>query len=124
MIWGSFSAFGSSELRFITTRMNSEGYQEVLEERLLPYMERFRSAKLIFQQDNATYHASKSTKEWLERHNVAVMKWPACSPDLNPIENLWGILVRKVYADCRHYDTEKELKNSILHAWKGIEKMF
>lgn len=120
MVWGAFSANGTLDLAFPSTRMNSEEYQEVLELTLIPYLRRFRRLKLTYQQDNATIHVSGSTKAWFQRNKIDVMEWPACSPDCNPMENLWGILVRKVYANNRQFNTVAELKNAILKSWREI----
>ena len=49
-----------------------------------------------------------------------MLEWPACSPDQNPIENVWGILVRRVYAENKQYETVGELKNEILKIWSEI----
>ncbi len=56
----------------------------------------FKDADFIFQQDLAPAHTAKSTKSWLNDHSVGVLDWPANSPDLSPIENLWGITKRKM----------------------------
>ncbi len=53
-------------------------------------------ADFIFQQDLAPAHTAKGTKSWFNDHGVTVLDWPANSPDLNPIENLWGIVKRKM----------------------------
>ncbi|KAJ0388588.1 hypothetical protein P43SY_011719 [Pythium insidiosum] len=51
---------------------------------------------------------------------VQVMDWPARSPDLNPIENLWASMARRVYGDGQQYQTVAELKEAIVKAWCEI----
>lgn len=120
MIWGAFSAFGKSKIAFIRTRLDSRGYQQVLQEHLLPFMQKFPSVNHIFMQDNAAIHASRSIAEWLNSNNVATIPWPSKSPDINPIENVWGILVRDIYSDCRQYETVSQLKTAIEIAWDRL----
>ncbi len=56
----------------------------------------FKDADFIFQQNFEPAHTAKSTKSWLNDHGVGVLDWPANSPDLYPIENIWGIVKRKM----------------------------
>ena len=75
----------------------------------------------IFQQDNTPCHSSKDTIDWLNKNNIKVLKWPSRSPDLNPIENLWEIITRAVYANGKQFSCVTELKDAILLAWENIE---
>ncbi len=56
----------------------------------------YGDADFIFQQDLAPAHTAKGTRSWFNDHGVTVLDWPANSPDLNSIENLCGIVKRKM----------------------------
>ncbi len=97
MVWGAMSSAGVGPLCFLRSKVNTAVYQEVLEHFILPAAgQLYGDADLIFQQDLAPAHSAKATSTWFKDHGVPVLNWPANSPDLNPIENLWGIVKRKM----------------------------
>ncbi len=72
-------------------------YQFILEHFMLPSADKpYGDADFIFQQDLAPAHTAKGTKSWFNDHGVTVLDWPANSPDLKSIENLCGIVKRKM----------------------------
>ncbi len=97
MIWAAMSSAGVGPLCFLKSTVNAAIYQEILEDFMLPSADKlYGDADLIFQQDLAPAHTAKGTKIWFNDHGVTVLDWPANSPDLNPIENLSGIVKRKM----------------------------
>ncbi len=78
----------------------------------------YGDADFIFQQDLAHAHTAKGTKSWFNEDGVTVLDWPTNSPDLNPIENLWGIVKRKK-RDTRPNKAD-DLKAAIKATWASI----
>uniref|UniRef100_A0A914DAA9 Transposase n=1 Tax=Acrobeloides nanus TaxID=290746 RepID=A0A914DAA9_9BILA len=120
MVWAGVCYDAKLELQFCSKKVNSAEYTQVLSMSLLPFQRRNRRKKHIFQQDNAGIHTSRETMAWFAANNIEVLEWPSCSPDLNIMENLWGIMVRIVYANNRQFQTVDELKVAIVEAYENI----
>ncbi len=119
MIWAAMSSAGVGPLCFLKTNVTAPVYQEILEHFMLPSADQlFKDADFIFQQDLAPAHTAKSTKSWFNDHGVTVLDWPANSPDLNPIENLWGIVKRKMRN--KRPKNPDELKSTVKETWASI----
>ncbi len=119
MVWGCVSALGKGNLHFCDGTINAEKYIEILEHNMLPSRRHlFQGRPCIFQQDNAKPHSAHITKSWLRRKRVRVLDWPACSPDLFPIENVWRILKRKMRQ--RRPRTVAHLKTCLQEEWDKI----
>ena len=92
MIWGAFSYFGYTPLVRIDCRLNANGYTRLLENNLLPHVNTLLPNGGVYQQDNAPIHTAATTMEWLNDNGIRTMPWPALSPDMNPIEQVWSEL--------------------------------
>jgi len=58
----------------------------------------FSDGNFIFQHDRSPIHESRIIKSWFkdEHPEIEVLDWPRRGADLNPIENVWGLLKRTI----------------------------
>lgn len=120
MLWGCFSWYGVGPLHKIEGIMNADVYVNILETVLLPYAEEEMPLRWVYMQDNDPKHVSRKAKTWFRANNVRVLDWPAQSPDLNPIENLWMEL-KKAVSDAKPQNND-ELWRICQAEWKSISE--
>ncbi|GBM14742.1 Transposable element Tc3 transposase [Araneus ventricosus] len=121
MVWAAFNFNCQVGLAFLDGRQNSPKYIETLENHLMPFAENIGERNWYYQQDDAPIHTSNATKNYLNSKNVTVLEWPPLSPDLNPNENVWGIISRKVYENGGQFYSVNALKTAIESVWYNLE---
>ncbi|GBC04983.1 hypothetical protein RclHR1_05990012 [Rhizophagus clarus] len=57
----------------------------------------------IFQEDNAAPHRSKVATAARENAGIVTLDWPAQSPDINPIENIWAEMKMMIRCHSPHH---------------------
>ena len=139
---GAITYNGQRALKWVKGNINSEKYCSTLKEELLPLIQRaYPDNNYTFIQDNAPVHTSAQTRAWLDSKLVNTSVWPAQSPDLYIIENIWReckIKLRKNLDGCKscsdlfrrfkiifydiHDKTIKELYCSIPRRLKAVIK--
>ena len=98
MIWAMIMPNGLLAYEIMKGRQKSEDYIRILESKALPIAKLNCGEDFIFQQDNCPIHVSKKCKDFFLKSKVKVLDWPAYSPDLNIIENIWSYLSKDLYS--------------------------
>ncbi|GFS74495.1 transposable element Tcb2 transposase [Trichonephila clavipes] len=113
MVWAGIMINGRTRLHVVANgTMTGQRY---IDKVLLPHDRLFRGAsgdKFVFMDDNATCHRTLAVQDCLDSEGIQRLVWPARSPDLNPIENVWDALGRQIAG--RNYPPTN--KNNLLRA--------
>ena len=89
-------------------------YLSMLKEKLPVFMKLHNCH--YFQQDGAPCHIARMAKRWLGEQDIQpICPWSGSSPDLNPIENWWAVLKKKVSAlkPTSHQDLVDKIKSVV-----------
>ena len=122
-LWGCICADGLGHAELFDDSFDARRYQSILHLNLVRSAHHFwPRGQWWFQQDNASQHKAATSREWFHNHGIDLIDWPAWSPDLNPIEELWNDLKRRVYG--RHPHSMEELERYVTEEWAATDLNF
>jgi hypothetical protein len=118
-VWGCFCGRGLGYMYIFHQNMNGDLLKGVLGTHLAESAELHYDVEHAepwwFLQDNDPKHKSTIVRTWLFNHGIQCIDFPPYSPDLNPIENLWNDLARRV--EVRPAATMDELQDVVAEEW-------
>lgn len=86
---------------------------------MMPSVEQlYPDGEFIFQHDNCPVHTANIVTQWMRANNVETLPWASYSPDVNPIENIWGHIVKILYKENFMPLNPDHLWEGILDAWE------
>ena len=122
-IWAAFSSMGTFPLCFFRRNMDANFFVNILEWHLIEQAEVFHGQRWFLIQDNDPKHTSRIAKAWMEKNMKKNQReWPSQSPDLNPIENIFGWMKQKLYKD--NFTSLFQLEKRIQEIWDSITPEF
>ncbi|GFS69439.1 transposable element Tcb1 transposase [Trichonephila clavipes] len=115
LVYGGISIDGRTDLYIIrdgplTTRRHMD---EILRPIVLPYAAAIGD-DFILMDDNCRPHRANLVEDFLFEEGIVRMEWPVSSPDMNPIEHVWGALGRRVAGRQPPPQTIQELERALL----------
>ncbi|GFX16551.1 transposable element Tc1 transposase [Trichonephila clavipes] len=109
---GAIAYDSRSTLIVMRGTLTSQRYvDDILRPHVEPFLNGLRGA--IFQQDNARPHTARVAQDFL-RH-FQTFSWPARSPDLSPVEQVWDQLKRQMPSCHSVYDLELAVQDLWAH---------
>lgn len=106
-------------MAIFTGIMTATRYTKILDAALLPFTQEVFSSGYRFQQDNDPKHCANFTRDYFRTNDVNWWPTPAESPDLNPIENVWGSMKEYLRNYYKPQNLE-DLKRGIKEFWKKL----
>lgn len=119
-VWGWISARGPGLCQIVEGRLTAAVYVNILNEVMIPSVNAIYGQNYTFQHDNSPIHTARIVQNFLQENNIAVLPWASKSPDLNPIENIWGAMVKSMYKHDFRPRNRDELRHRINQAWDEI----
>jgi transposase len=120
-VWACFSAAGQGYIHIFNENFDGKLFTKIIRKNLAHVADSTLppGEQRYFLMDNAKTHKGEAAKRELHNASFITLDFPPYSPDLNPIENLWSILARRV--EQRTCETAAELRSVIQGEWDKIE---
>lgn len=123
-IWACFSSAGVGYSYIYNQSMSAKEYVNIISTHLLPSADSLFTEspreQWYYLQDNAPVHKSKLATKWFHDNGITCIDFPPYSPDLNPIENLWEDIEKRV--EKRQPKTVEEIQDVLAEEWANTSK--
>jgi transposase len=123
MVWSHVSWEGIGPLIFIYGGIDARLYKEILQQTVLPHLLRRRELTNLpqrYMDDGATCHDSHLSNDYCWQVGIDRPFWPANSPDMNPIEHVWGWVNNKLSALPVKPHRLEDLETILKEMWEEI----
>ncbi|CAB5385642.1 unnamed protein product [Rhizophagus irregularis] len=123
MFWGCFSWVGMGPLVPLTGRITGAIHRETLANYAIPTVKSHAKKikkKIFFQENNALVHIAKIARSFLTSSNIELFPWPAQSPDMNPIENIWSYIEVKIRQRDSQPSSVSQLEQWVKEEWDAV----
>lgn len=120
MFWGGIMYGRRTRLIHIPQTLTGDIYLENVIRPIIQPMREELGENFIFMDDNARPHRARRVQNVLEEAHVQRLDWPANSPDMNPIENVWDMIGRAIFRRQNPPTTRQELIIAVEEEWNTI----
>ena len=120
-VWAGISRRGATQICIFEGTMDAILYTNILQNTLLPFVDRIYPDYHRLMQDNDPKHTSALARMFFDENDVTWWRTPPESPDLNPIENLWHEMKEFIRREVKPKVKDESI-NGILRFWQSVNQ--
>jgi len=109
-----------TELVVVNGALNADGsIRDVLQEHVVPFAPHI-GENFLLMNDNARPHKARCVSDFLNVAGIRTKAWPACSPDINPIEHVWDMLGRRLRSITTAVQNSEQVAAALVEIWDNL----